>query len=129
MKMPDVNVLVAATVENHVHHRQAVAWVKKNRRFATCPITELGVLRVLMQLGATADDAHLALSDLVSRHRESLVPADISATRIAGLAHGHRQTTDAYLVQLASEHGLKLATLDSSLAKRFRRATERVRVS
>ncbi len=126
MKLPDVNVLVASHLVAHVHHARAASWVRGNPRFATCPITELGLLRVLMQLGAAPADAHVALRDLVVRHRARLVAADLSATRIAGLAEGHRQTTDAYLAELARRHGLVLATLDGALAARFPAVAERV---
>jgi predicted nucleic acid-binding protein len=119
MKLPDVNVLVAASSDSHVHHAVAANWVGRERRFATCPVTELGLLRVLMQLGAAPKDADRALQGLVGRHRERLIPADLSATAIAGMALGHRQTTDLYLVELARSHKLVLTTLERSMARRF----------
>jgi toxin-antitoxin system PIN domain toxin len=122
--LPDVNVLVAATVVAHVHHGRATAWIDRCPRFATCPITELGLLRVLMQLGASPSDAHSALESTVRRHRARLVPANVSATRLRGLVEGHRHTTDAYLAELARAHGLTLVTLDAVLVRRFPRVTE-----
>ena len=119
MKLPDVNLLVASAVTTHVHHRAARAWVEKTSKFALCPVTELGLVRVLMQLGADAADAYAVLEAVVHRHRARLVPADISATKTSGLVQGHRETTDAYLVELARAHRLKLATLDRPLAAKF----------
>ena len=34
-------------------------------------------------------------------------------------AEGHRETTDSYLATLAKYHGIKFATLEEALAKRF----------
>ena len=42
----DVNVLVALFWPNHNHNKPAQAWFEGVKRFATCPITELGFLRV-----------------------------------------------------------------------------------
>ena len=126
MKLPDVNLLVASSVAQHVHHGSASKWVKKESGFATCPVTELGLLRVLMQLGTAPEDADAILGDIVTRHRARLVPADISATSISGLATGHRQTTDVYLVELARAHQLKVVTFDRALASRFPRLCEAV---
>ena len=77
-----------------------------------------------MQKGARAADADMALHDFVSKYRSRLIPADLSATAIAGLNEGHRQTTDSYLAMLAKHHGIKLATLEEALANRFPEITE-----
>ena len=119
MKLPDVNVLVAWAVADHVHHALAADWVRKASRFGTCPITELGLVRVLMQLGAAAADAYVVLDTVVRRHRERLIPADVSASVTSGKVEGHRQTTDVYLVELARAHKLVVVTFDRTLAGRF----------
>ena len=126
MKVADVDVLVAAPVASHLHHPRAVAWLQANTRFATCPLTELGLIRVLMQLGATPSDADLALDYIVRVHRAQLIPADLSATAIGGLSLGHRQTTDLYLVELARAHQATLSTFDRALCARFPQVTELV---
>jgi predicted nucleic acid-binding protein len=56
-----------------------------------------------------------------------MMPDDLSATAIAGLNQGHRQTTDSYLAMLAQHNGIRLATLEEALAKRFPGATEWVK--
>jgi toxin-antitoxin system PIN domain toxin len=45
----DVNVLVALFDPDHVHHEPAHRWFEDHRRFgwATCPLTENGLVRVL----------------------------------------------------------------------------------
>lgn len=119
MKLPDVNLLVAAVWKSHEHHAAARAWLARNRRFATCPITELGLVRVLLQLGAGPEAAFARLTELIQVHRAKLVPADLSAEVVAADVTGHRQTTDAYLVRLAEHHGATLATFDAGLPRRF----------
>jgi predicted nucleic acid-binding protein len=47
----DVNVLVALLVPEHQHHNSAIVWFSKgNQGWATCAVTELGVIRVCAQL-------------------------------------------------------------------------------
>jgi toxin-antitoxin system PIN domain toxin len=115
VKFPDVNLLVAMSMPAHPQHAQADAWRKANTSFATCPLTELGLVRVLMQTGAAEEDAHAQLQTIVQKHRKKLVPCDLSATVIAGQASGHRATTDAYLLALARAHKLTLCTFDTGI--------------
>jgi uncharacterized protein len=49
----DVNVLVALLVPEHEHHIRAVDWFATDaagKGWATCAVTELGVIRVCAQL-------------------------------------------------------------------------------
>ena len=127
MILPDANLLVAFTWENHTQKTAAETFFHRYPRVATCPLTELALVRVWMQKGANGADADKALNDFVSKYRSRLIPADLSATAIAGLSQGHRETTDSYLVILAKHHGIKLATLEEALAKRFPADAEWVR--
>jgi predicted nucleic acid-binding protein len=54
----DVNVLVALFDPDHVHHDAAHEWFAANRAggFATCPLTENGLVRILSNAAYT--DAH-----------------------------------------------------------------------
>ena len=79
MIMPDVNLLVAISSPTHTAHVIATGWLAKNAPVATCAITELGMLRVLIQLGAPASVAEGYLARFVSLHRTPFVPCDISA--------------------------------------------------
>ena len=119
MILPDGNILIAFKHLNHADHAKAKAFFFKNPKVATCPITELNLVRGLMQLGYTGKEADALLTDLIAKHRAQLVPADISVENIKGLCHGHRETTDAYLAELAQAHGLSVGTLDKSFAKKF----------
>ena len=62
----DVNVLVALLVPEHEHHATAMAWFATEARhgWATCGVTELGVIRVRAQLPPEASPRDRALSSL-----------------------------------------------------------------
>jgi predicted nucleic acid-binding protein len=119
MMLPDGNLLIAFKHAGHTDHAKSVTFFTANQQVATCPITELNLVRVLMQLNYTGQQADTLLQDFISKHRARLIAADLSATVIQGLCKGHRGTTDAYLAQLAKTNGLTLATLDEQLATRF----------
>jgi len=119
MILPDANLLIAFTWDGHENYPEAEALFAKYPKVATCPITELAMVRVWMQKGATAIEADKALKDFVSKHRSKLIADTLSATEIAGFNTGHRQTTGTYLAKLAAAHGLKLITLDVELADRL----------
>jgi toxin-antitoxin system PIN domain toxin len=124
----DGNVLVALIDRSHVHHAAAVAWFDRHvgrhpgsdeGGFATCPITQGTLLRLLLRFGAVADAAAAVavLRGITAhpRHRfwaDDLDYADIAWTGVLG----HRQVTDAYLAALARQHGGRLATFDRGLA-------------
>ena len=127
MILPDANLLVAFTWQNHEHKLAAEKFFRKYSKVATCPLTELALVRVWMQKGASGADADAALKDFISSYRSRLIPDDLSATIIAGLNQGHRQTTDSYLAMLAKHHGIKFATLEEALANRFPGIAEWVR--
>jgi toxin-antitoxin system PIN domain toxin len=122
----DVNVLIALIDPAHVRHDDAHQWfaAKGRKAWATCPITENGVLRivgnsrypsspgnpaavaeilfVLRRLGS-----HESWSDDISL----LDPEAADATRLLNSA----QVTDTYLLALAKAHGGQLATFDRQL--------------
>lgn len=113
----DGNVLVALVVEDHVHHAATKAWFETAGDFATCPITQGTLLRVLLRAGMPAAEAGRVL-DGVTRHEahefwaDDLGYHDVDLCRVVG----HRQVTDAYLAQLARSRSHRLATLDRGLA-------------
>ncbi len=119
MNLPDGNVLIAFKHLSHSDHAKAKSFFSKHPKVATCPITELNLVRGLMQLGYTGNEADALLADFIARHRLQFFAADISADKIKGLCHGHRETTDAYLAQLAQKQELKVKTLDKAFSKKF----------
>jgi uncharacterized protein len=120
----DVNVLVALLVPEHQHHDAAIEWfaAEANQGWATCAVTELGVIRVCAQLpgvpwppDTTAD--RLLLLTAASREYEfwpdAISPATMAEVRTATTA---KQITDRYLLGLAGRHGGRVITFDRGLA-------------
>lgn len=119
----DVNVLIALVVPEHEHHATALSWFTTEgyaAGWATCGVTELGVVRVCAQLpdGAwpperTCDKVvmligrpgHTFWSDVAS-------PVTLSEVRAATTG---KQITDRYLLGLARRHGGRLVTFDRAL--------------
>jgi toxin-antitoxin system PIN domain toxin len=122
----DVNVLVALFDPDHVHHELAHDWFKSDGRasWATCPLTENGLLRVLAHpaYGGTVR----RVTDLLARLRRFCESGghvfwqDTLSLRDAtvfdsSMVAGHRQLTDIYLLGLAHTHKGSLATFDRSI--------------
>lgn len=114
----DGNVLVALVVADHVHHAAARRWLEANRPqpFATCPITQGTLLRLLLREGRTAAQAWTVLTGVAEDDGHEAWADDIAYADVPvrGVV-GHRQVTDAYLAQLARHRGGGLATLDRGL--------------
>ena len=116
----DGNVLVALVDRSHVHHPAAVRWFAAHPGgFATCPITQGTLIRLLLRFGAVADAAGAVsvLTQLTAHPRHTFWGDDIGYADIswAGVL-GHRQVTDSYLAGLARHHHGRLATFDRGLA-------------
>lgn len=122
----DVNVLVALFDPDHVHHDPAHEWLAVHRRrgWATCPLTENGVVRILSNAKYTnvhqsstsvrrrlaafcASGQHVFWPDEVSLRDHRIFPPEASVA--------HRQITDVYLLGLAKHRLGRLATFDRSI--------------
>jgi toxin-antitoxin system PIN domain toxin len=121
----DVNVLLALLDSDHVQHIAAREWFRSEitAGWASCAITQNGFVRVISQprypspvppaqaiarlAGATAGAHHRFISSSVSILDSKVV----DPSRI--LSSG--QTTDAYLLALATAHDLRLVTFDQSM--------------
>lgn len=114
----DGNVLIASVQPRHVHHGSAVAWLGTlEDTFATCPITQGALIRILLRGGASTADARASLESVLSHPRHDFWPDELDylAVRLNGVV-GHRQVTDAYLAALARGRAGSLATFDRGLA-------------
>ena len=122
----DVNVLIALVDPAHVQHEAAHAWFAKDGKgaWATCPLTENGLLRIMghprypNSPGTPAAIAAI-LAGLRALPGHRFWPDDISLTDgshidTARLLHA-AQVTDSYLLALAGAHAGKLATFDRKL--------------
>jgi toxin-antitoxin system PIN domain toxin len=123
----DVNVLIALIDPSHVSHDAAHRWFDAEGKatWATCPITENGVIRIVGSPrypntpGSTA-----VVAEIVTRLRalpgHVFWPGDISIVDAslvdAAQVLTSAQVTDTYLLALAVAHGGKLATLDRRLS-------------
>jgi toxin-antitoxin system PIN domain toxin len=115
----DANVLIALVVADHVHHDAAESWFAgSTEAFATCPITQGSLVRLLLREGEPAQAAVAVVSALMAQPRHEFWPdeAAFDAVSFTGVI-GHRQVTDAYLAHLARVRGGRLATFDQGLAK------------
>lgn len=122
----DVNVLIALIDPAHVQHDRAHTWFASTGRhaWATCPLTENGVLRIVgharypnspgspaavatLMAGLRSLPGHVFWPDDVSLHDTQIV----DHTQLKNSA----QLTDTYLLALACVHGGQLATFDARL--------------
>lgn len=122
----DVNVLIALTWPTHVHHAAARRWfdAKASAGWATCPITQLGFVRVsanpkIIRDAVPPREAVAMLMLLTKLPGHQFWPDGISVTGKGPFATlslvGHRQATDAYLLSLTQHAKGKLATLDRGI--------------
>ena len=91
----DANVLIALVVDDHVHHGHAEAWfAASGTGFATCPITQGSLMRLLIREGQTAEAARSVLQEITSSPQHEFWPGNASYRDIpvAGII-GHRQVT------------------------------------
>ena len=124
----DVNVLIALLDPDHAFHSIGHNWWSANHEagWASCPITENGVVRVLSQPGYSAKTQFTPatiiskLQAFVERTDHQFWPDEISLRESAHFhserIHSSRHITDAYLLALAVQNGGRLATFDVSIA-------------
>lgn len=122
----DVNVLVALTWPNHVHHSAAIEWFSTHHQhgWATCPMTQSGFLRVSTNRGVIPDarpmpEAADVLGALTSLDGHAFWVDDVSLVDCREIdvstLSGYRQLTDAHLVALAMRRGGALVTFDQRI--------------
>jgi toxin-antitoxin system PIN domain toxin len=116
----DGNVLIALVSDSHVHHQAASAWFAGHAQpFATCPITQGTLLRLLMRLaGWPVQQALAVLAGIAAHPLHRFWPDTLDYQSVTWMGVlGHRQVTDAYLAALARHHGGRLVTFDAGLAQ------------
>jgi len=123
----DVNVLIALIDERHMATEAAQRWFETNHHvgWATCPITENGVLRIVgdpryPNYPGSFEQVALTLRALRTMPGHIFWPDSISfvGTQLIETAKlpAAKHVTDSYLLALAIEHGGQLVTLDRKLA-------------
>ncbi len=116
--LPDVNLLLAYGWRSHPDHDKSREWFVGLSEFATCPITELGFLRVSTSPAyrASFEDAATVLHALTTMGTAGFLSCDLPTGPMSPVS-SYKDTTDAYLVSLARLHGYRFATLDEGILK------------
>jgi hypothetical protein len=123
----DVNVIIALFDPDHAFHKRAHEWWAQNvqQGWASCPITENGVVRIMSNPGYS-QKARFTAGDLISRLKvfvrntdHQFWPDDLTLLDdklfAADRCHSSRQITDLYLVALAAKNQGTLATFDQGI--------------
>lgn len=122
--LADVNVLIALTEEDDVHHRGVTEWfdASGNQDWGVCAFTEAGFLRAMTnpKVGAhSVEEATDVLTALVNHPGFRFWPISEGWAAIAAPIHervfGHQQITDAYLLGLAVKENGVLVTMDKAI--------------
>ena len=123
----DVNVLIAMIDPAHVHHAIARDWffAEAYDSWATCPLIENGVVRIVSRSGygnSPGDPATIIalLNSWRTKPGHQFWPDDISLLDPLVFNQqaitSHKQITDTYLLALAKKHRGRLATFDRRLS-------------
>ena len=124
MYLLDVNVLIALCDPNHVHHARGRSWFMSSHcdAWATCPITENGLVRILGQPGypdfaGGPDDARQVLNALTRAPGHQFWPDAVTLRDEAAFTGLRSSTlvTDLYLLELAVHYRGRLATFDARI--------------
>ena len=120
----DLNVLIALSWPQHVHHARAHAWFDSiAESWATTPLTEAGYLRLCTNPSVVGEPVSMdgaldALRAIRATPGHTFLPDNstlaeptISLERVTT----SRQVTDTHLVNLAAVSGAVLATLDRGI--------------
>jgi len=118
----DVNALVALGFADHQFHDRVTRWIRAEHpvQLLTCPITELGFVRVLAHIpeyGYSVAEARALLIGLKESKNLQLkfVPDSNDISSLPAWSKTAKQTTDGYLVQLAESNHAVLATFDQRI--------------
>lgn len=123
----DVNVLIALLDAAHTQHESARAWLQANigHGWASCPITQNGVVRIMSQPAYPQSISPMRAAELLrgatgTRHHafwaDDLSVLDASQVDMQRV-HGPRQITDAYLLALAVRNRGRFVTFDSAIVR------------
>jgi len=123
----DVNVLIALIDPAHVGHDAAHRWFARigSASWATCPITENGVLRIVGNPRYPNSTGSPAAAAPIVSHLKALPGhvfwkdnLSLVGTDLVDTAHVTTpgQVTDAYLLALAMSQGGQLATFDRRIS-------------
>lgn len=122
----DINVLIALMDPDHVFHGRAHEWwAAEPRAWASCPLTENGLVRIMASTAYskstrfTVADITARLSAFTSTSDHAFWPDSLSLRDPLHFQHtsilSSKQLTDLYLLALAVENQGRLATFDQQI--------------
>ena len=120
----DVNVLLAYRYSEHVFHSRVVRWItslesrSEPPRFATCSIVDLGFIRIASGNTGLAASLSAARADwrrLKATLTLTLIGDELDGDQLPQWVTRSDQTTDGHLLELATRHQMRFATLDSGI--------------
>jgi predicted nucleic acid-binding protein len=121
--LPDGNVLIALMIKSHAAYARATHWLDAlSEPFATCSVSQGTLVRLHMHLAQdqSADAAWRALAEIEAHPQHVYWDGDLPYRTVPHRQiQGHRQVTDAWLVELARRNGGKVATLDQGMAATY----------
>ena len=100
---------------HHSRHTEAFTWLK-GKSIVLCPLAELGFLRISSHkkaINVEMDKAREALEKFCTERKAERILDDLAP--LDSNPKTAEQVTDFYLADLASKHGMKLATFDEGL--------------
>jgi toxin-antitoxin system PIN domain toxin len=122
----DINVIIALLDPAHVMHQPARQWMAREsgQGWASCPITENGVVRIMAQPGypnpRPAARVAERLAEACRHPSHAFWPESVSLLRPGLIAWervlGPRQITDAYLLALSAAHGGRFVSFDRRIS-------------
>lgn len=131
MKLPDVNVWLAAAWARHVHHDAARRWMDdEDHELVFCRVTEMSLLRWLTNPAVTSTDVRtrrqawdivmaLQADPRVRFVQEPSGVAPLWMTYSKRDDRAHLLWTDDYLAAFAQAGDLELVTLDRKIPDRY----------
>lgn len=122
--LADINVLFALSIDNHQFNKTAQVWLSECPAFATTPITELGLVRMLLTKTPTRNpftrDRAMFLLERIRAHPKAHFWEDnvslADGRAIVQHLQGPKQVTDVHLLNLAIAKGGRLVTFDKGIA-------------
>lgn len=122
----DVNVLIALSSDDHIHHRKAHQWrhTIRGEQWGTCLFTEAGYLRFTTNPARNSHQVSFAeaidvLDEIARQPGYCYWPITENSTvltaPLASRIFGHQQITDTCLLGLAIKEGGVLVTFDRGL--------------
>lgn len=122
----DLNVLIALTDDEHEHYHQAQIWFQsiRNEKWGTCPLTEVGYIRLVANPATGFPSGSIkraieVLSAVTNHPDHRFWPLTEGWTALtapfAARITGHQQMTDAYLLGMAIKEDGVLVTFDRGL--------------